>query len=287
MSTSSNQEAIKEYERARDLLFKENKQAVDAVFNNTVSKMEMIFKTGGIKQVAIDELIFQVRNVEMMKQFLRYGGNMHQIGPPLHPHQHSLLLNYTAAFSQYIDSIEKRELVKLIKLLIEEGAELNAVDKLGATPFMNCAIGGEKELCKFLVAQGANPSAKRNNGGTALHGAAERGHPKIFRYLVEDCGLDIEAESKDENMQPRTPLFLAALHGNIEVCGFLLETGAKVDGGEGLQPLFVAAEVNFFSNFSSMVTRKLFSFSWIMEQILCCRIPLESVPFSCAVKKAV
>jgi ankyrin repeat protein len=52
-------------------------------------------------------------------------------------------------------------------------------------------------------------------------------------------------------MRPRTPLFLAALYGNIKVCSYLLENGARVDGGEGLQPLSGAAGVNVFC-FSSL-----------------------------------
>jgi ankyrin repeat protein len=55
--------------------------------------------------------------------------------------------------------------------------------------------------------------------------------------------VDIDAESKDKKGRPRTPLFFASLNGNIEVCTYLLEKGAKVDGGEGAQPLLGAAEV--------------------------------------------
>jgi ankyrin repeat protein len=242
MSTSSNQEALKKYERARDLLLKENKHAFDAVNNNNISKMENIFMTGRIEQEAIDWLIFRVRSVGMMKLFLRYGGDMHQIGPPLHPDPRSLLLNCTASLHNHVaDSIERRDLVKLIEFLIEEGSDVNAVDSLGDTPFINCARNGEAGLCKLLVGRGADPSVKRKDGGTALHAAAQSFHVDVFRYLVEDCGLDINDTYQDENMRPRTPLFLAALYGNIKACRYLLEKGAKVDAGR--QPLMAAAQV--------------------------------------------
>jgi ankyrin repeat protein len=241
MSAASNQEAMKNYERAKDLLLKENRQAYDAVKRNDNSKMENIFKTGGIKQGAIDLLMFVVKSVKMIKLFLRHGGDIHKLGPPLHPHPTILLWNCTALLRNYIDSIEKRELVKLIKFLIEEGADVNAVDCLRLTPFINCAAGGEKELCKFLVERGADPSVKRKDGGTALHAAAHLDRVDVCRYLVEDCGLDINAECRDENMNPRTPLCLAALNGNIDVCRYFLEKGAKVD--RGYQPLMAAAYV--------------------------------------------
>jgi ankyrin repeat protein len=230
--------------RARDFLFKENNQAFEAVFSNNVSKMDMIFKTGGIKQEAIDLLIFQVRSVEMMKLLLRYGGDMHKLGPPHYPYPRTLPLSYPASLHNLAsDSKDRRDLTKLIEFLIEKGSDVNAVDETGFSVFVNYASNGETRLCKLLVERGADSSAKLENGSTALHAAAENGHIDIYRYLVEDCGLDIEAESKDEKGRPRTPLFLAAMHGNIEVCGYLLDTGAKVDGGKCLQPLLSAAMV--------------------------------------------
>jgi ankyrin repeat protein len=247
MIAASNQAAMERFKRAKALVFKENKQAFDAVVINNVSKMEKIFKTGGIKQEAIDCLIFWARSVKMLRLFLRYGGDMHKLGPPLHPNPRSLLFSCTACLRKHAaDSIERRDLVKLIKFLIEEGADVNAVDCLGFTPFINCATEGEKELCKMLVDRGAVPSTERNDGTTALHMATQMGNMVVCRYLVEDCGLDINAESRDENMRPRTPLFLAALKGNIKVCSYLLEKGSRVDGGEGLQPLIGAAEVYSF-----------------------------------------
>jgi hypothetical protein len=214
-------------------------------------------------------------------------GDINKLGPHLHPTPRSLLLNATASLRNFAaESIERRDLVKLVEFLIEKGAEVNAVDELGDTPFMHCASDGETGLCKFLVERGADPSIKRNDGGTALHAAAGSCHVDVFRYLVEECGLDIDAESKDENMRPRTPLFLAAMHGNMKACTYLLGKGARVDGGR--QPLIAAAQVYIFISHSARMAKLMsFSFSWIMEPILYCRIEMESAPFSCAVKKAV
>jgi hypothetical protein len=235
---------MKNYERGRELLFKENKQAYDAVNDNNISKMGKIFKNGGIDQGAIDHFIFYVKSVDMMMLFIRYGGDMYKHGPPLYPTPITLLFHFTSLLHDHTaDSIERRDLVKLAEFLIEEGADVNAVDELGSSSFWNCAGSGETGLCKFLVERGADPSAKRNDGGTALHVAAGSCQVDVFRYLVEECGLDVNAECHDENMNQRTPLFLAALKGQIDVCTYLLAKGAKVDGGEGAQPLLGAAEV--------------------------------------------
>jgi hypothetical protein len=244
MSAASNQEAMERFERARELHLKENKQAYLAIGRDNFSKMEKIFKSGGIKQEAIDYLIFYATSVKMLKLFLRYGGDIYKQGPPLCPHPITLLLNCTALlYKQAVDSIERRENVKLIEFLIEEGVDLNDVNEIGSTPFINCAGAGEKCLCKLLIEGGADPSAKRNDGTTALHLASQLESVSACRYLVEECGLDIDSESKDEILRPRTPLFLAALKGQIDVCRYLLEKGANFDGGENLQPLLGAAEV--------------------------------------------
>jgi ankyrin repeat protein len=287
MSAVSKQDAMGKFERTMDSVFAENRQAHDAVFDDNISKMENIFKTGGIEQEAIDWLIFEVNSIKMLKLFLRNGGDMDKRGPPHYPHPTTLLLNCTAVLrKRAADSIERRELVKLIEFQIEEGANINAVDEFGITPFMNCARNGETGLCKFLVERGADPSIKRNDGGTALHGAAGSCRVDVCRYLFEDCGLDIDAEYQDEKGRPRTPLCNAALDGNIDVCSYLLKKGAKVDAG--FQPLTAAAGVySFIHSFFRMATRMFFYFSWIMEQTLFCRIEMVAAPFSCAVKKAV
>jgi hypothetical protein len=243
MNAANKQDAMKRFERARDFVLKENRQALDAVLSNKVSKMENILKTGGIEQEAIDHFIFVVKSVEMLKLFLRYGGDMHKIGPPGYPNPFTLLFAYTTMLDlQYAaDSIKRRALVKLIEFLIDEGADVNAVAELGDTPFMNCARNGETGLCKLLVERDADPTAKRNDGATVLHAAAEKLNVQAFRYLVEDCGLDINAEYLDTNSRLRTPLYEAASYGNIEVCEYLLEMGAIVDADN--QPMIIAAEV--------------------------------------------
>jgi hypothetical protein len=54
--------------------------------------MEKMFNTGGMGKEAIDWLIFRVISVEMTKAFLRFGGDVHKLGPPLDHNPRSLLL---------------------------------------------------------------------------------------------------------------------------------------------------------------------------------------------------
>jgi hypothetical protein len=70
-----------------------------------------------------------------------------------------------------------------------------------------------------------------------VHAASGEGYFDVSRYLVEDCGLDINAMTSDL----LTPLYLASL--DVEVCKYILEKGASVD--VGIQPLSAAAQVLF------------------------------------------
>jgi ankyrin repeat protein len=198
-ATGSDQDATKRYEMACVILGNENKQAFEAVLSNNISKMEKIFKTGEIGQEAIGTLIFVLKNIDMLMLFLRHGGDMRKIGPHLHPDPVSLLIEYTARLGNCeAGSIERKELVKMIKFLIKEGVDINAKDKNGLTAFMICAGGGEFELLKLLIEKGADPKAIQKYGATALHDAASSGSAPVCRYLVEECGLDIEVLSSDK-----------------------------------------------------------------------------------------
>jgi hypothetical protein len=121
--------------------------------NNDISKMDKIFKTGEIKQEAIDELIFHVISVEMMKLFLKNGGDVSKLGPHGYsgPHPISLLFVVTKCLGVDLAAKGRRDLVELAIFLIEEGTDVNVVDELSSTAFFNCAKNGDAGLCKLLV----------------------------------------------------------------------------------------------------------------------------------------
>jgi hypothetical protein len=180
---------MESFKRERELLIKGNKLSFSAVLYDDVLKMENIFKTGGIEQEAIDHFIFYAQSVEMMKLILRYGGDMHKLGPPSHPQPYAPLRDFTSSGLNDFKagSIRRQKVVKLIVFLVESGSDLNVADDKGFTYFMNCAEHGATGLCKFLVEQGADSSAKRTNGGTALHMCAQNGH--IGMWVRHQCQI--------------------------------------------------------------------------------------------------
>jgi hypothetical protein len=114
-ATGSDQDAMGRFEKERDRIVAENKHDFDAIISNNISKTEKIFKDGGIKQDAVDFLIFNVKSMAIFKLFLRYGGDMRKPGPPLHPHPVTLLVFFTSTFSSLVIGVQ-RLIKKGIKL---------------------------------------------------------------------------------------------------------------------------------------------------------------------------
>jgi ankyrin repeat protein len=210
-----------------------NKTAIDAVLRDDIFMMENIFNTGGIEQLAIERLIFSVNSVEMLKLFLRFGGDIYMLGPPNDPQPHTLLYELSL-------SLQSRKDDKFVKLIefIKEGAYVDFEDEDGATAYWICAEYGQLGLCKKLIERGADPfvtpKAKKM---TALRALASNDQFDVCRYTDKGFGLDIEATTRCLN----TSLSLASMDGRIEVCKYLLENGARV--GAGIHLLIGASQV--------------------------------------------
>ena len=58
--------------------------------------------------------------------------------------------------------------LKIVKLLLEKGADINAKDNRGYTPLSEASIYGQLEVAKLLLEKGANVNAKDNDGVTCL-----------------------------------------------------------------------------------------------------------------------
>jgi ankyrin repeat protein len=74
---------------------------------------------------------------------------------------------------------------KIVRMLIDAGADLNVQDKHGDTPLHVAARFGEIEIAQMLIYAKADLNVQAKNGRTALHGAAELGRVEIVRMLID------------------------------------------------------------------------------------------------------
>ncbi|RFU26254.1 hypothetical protein B7463_g10090, partial [Scytalidium lignicola] len=126
----------------------------------------------------------------------------------------------------------------VIRLLLENGANSEAVNPRGQTALHLAAEKGHKSVTQMLLHKGANYNARGADGCTALHFAALGGHDAVVRLLLEKP-IDIDAK----NIHGHTALHSAAEQGHTEVTRLLLRNGADYNarGSYDRAPLQVAA----------------------------------------------
>ncbi|XP_006823931.1 uncharacterized protein LOC100375149 [Saccoglossus kowalevskii] len=112
----------------------------------------------------------------------------------------------------------------LIQTLWENGSNINIAGNHGNTPLYMAVCAGQLRAVQLLLRYGGDPIIVCDREKTLLHKAAEWGHLHILKYLVSECGFDVNVRSKDGI----TPLHLAASYGNPVIVKFLLDHKAFI-----------------------------------------------------------
>ena len=113
-----------------------------------------------------------------------------------------------------------------IRVLISEGANVNAKDKDGRTPLMLAAAKSSTPgIVALLLEKGAELEARSTYGWTPLMIAARNSSPEIVQLLLEK-GAEVNVRDTDG----KTPLMFAARNTNgksAEIKQLLINAGAK------------------------------------------------------------
>ncbi len=107
-------------------------------------------------------------------------------------------------------------------------------------PIADASMRNDAAQVRLLVANGAEVNAAHGDGMTGLHWAAENGNPEIASILLES-GADVEAVTR---LGAYRPLHLAARRGNASVIQLLLDASADPETESatgGVTPLHFAA----------------------------------------------
>jgi ankyrin repeat protein len=135
---------------------------------------------------------------------------------------------------------------RIAELLVDNGADVGLTDQGGFNALMlacECATASLR-LVRRLVEAGADVNALSGRKSTALMAAAKIGHPAIVEYLVS-AGADLDARNADHNI---TALIWAANGGHLPIVRFLLSKGADkgVMTHNGYSAASIAAENGHF-----------------------------------------
>ena len=95
--------------------------------------------------------------------------------------------------------------IEISRLLLQNGADVNAKSDDGSTPLHWAAEHGQVDILHLLVENGADLEAQDNDGWRALHEAAYNGHLPFIQELISRYHVDINARENNG----RTALTLA------------------------------------------------------------------------------
>ena len=120
-------------------------------------------------------------------------------------------------WASYWDNIETAE------LLINSGANPNAMNDLGATALWNASLNGSEDMVGMLLRSGADPAISLVSGESPVMTAARTGSAKVVELLLT-AGADPNATAT----RGQTALMWAAAQHHAAVVSVLLGHGADV-----------------------------------------------------------
>jgi len=114
--------------------------------------------------------------------------------------------------------------VEIAKLLLANGADVNAMTDKAATPLQYAVWYGGKETVQLLLSNKADTEVQGEIGGTPLYDAAAHGQ-------IEEVGmlLAAKADVNARTLQGYTALSVAASNGHEDVVRLLIDNGASVN----------------------------------------------------------
>jgi ankyrin repeat protein len=145
--------------------------------------------------------------------------------------------NWTAlqqACSIEIDSPESRSQEAIVRLLISQGAHVNAAgdENFGRTALQAACYSGNEKIVDILLEKGADINADvcAFDGQSSLACAVEAGHFGIVKKLL-NLGADVNQPGGE--LDGNTALSAAAKQGNLEILDSLIENGANTESSAG------------------------------------------------------
>mgnify|MGYP003969881577 CR=1 FL=1 len=113
---------------------------------------------------------------------------------------------------------------EIIELLLEKDANIDIQNKFGYTTLIKASRNGHKEIVELLLEKGANIDIQDQYGETALIEASRSGHKEIVELLLSKC-----ANIEIQNNFGSTALMWASRTGQRKIVELLIEKGANID----------------------------------------------------------
>ncbi len=113
---------------------------------------------------------------------------------------------------------------RIVRLLLDAGADVDVRDSYGATALTRCAASGDIHLVRMLTDAGAAVNARTNNGTTPLMSAVTSGELAVVRHLV---ALGADPWARTDEGETAHSLAVAGRHDDIAAFLAQINRGAS------------------------------------------------------------
>ena len=126
----------------------------------------------------------------------------------------------TSRFVQSSIITPEEQIIEKIKSL----SNLEQTDREGRTLLINAAFYSRLKVLKYLISEGANINAMDTQSFTALHASVMSNNYEAVRMLI-DAGVDVKAKNAFGN----NALFVATSQTDLAIIQLLVENGVDPD----------------------------------------------------------
>jgi len=147
----------------------------------------------------------------------------------------------------WLPHLKDKNILAVAKILVENGADTNAVNNYGETPIFLAASEGFYDVVVLLHENGARLNVADNGGFNPLHDIAKRlpGRPSNFKLIIEQDGKEVEITDPDEIRKIQGSHPDDEYYRYINTAKYLIENGINVNQKnkkDNQTPLFHAAD---------------------------------------------
>ncbi|CAB4273548.1 unnamed protein product [Prunus armeniaca] len=139
----------------------------------------------------------------------------------LHKHATPYMKKISTAKWNPVHTLALSGLVTFMDKLLDDGVDINVVDKDGLTALHTAIIAKKEAVISHLLRKGASPHIRDGDGATPLHYAVQVGTKRIVKLLIK-YKVDVNVADNDG----WTPLHIAVQSRNRDIAKILLVNGA-------------------------------------------------------------
>jgi len=191
--------------------------------NGYSTMVEVLLRGKGVNLEAISNTIYKCDDAHIMSLLISHG----------------LKVDADRGGEQLLRAC-MRDDYDMVRLLVDNGADMNIRDDDGMTPLMVCLNRGNTDMSAYLISKGANLDVKDEYGNTALMRAIKDNSLYLVRMMIEKGA---NTRIRDDNGNNTLMVHMGNPSSSLYILTLLLNTGMSPDtqNVDGMTPLMRAA----------------------------------------------